>query len=54
MRTIAVLGCAWILLALVPACGAGQAGGGGAVDALPPPGYGSLKQSDLALGMRND
>ena len=55
MRTIAVLGCAWTLLAVVPACGAGQAGGGGgAVDALPPPGYGSLKQSDLALGMRND
>jgi hypothetical protein len=56
MRTIAVLGCAWTLLALLPACGAGQAGGGGggAVDALPPPGYGSLKQSDLALGMRND
>ena len=24
------------------------------MDALPPPGYGSLKQSDLALGMRND
>jgi hypothetical protein len=54
MRTIAVLGCAWILLAMLPACGAGQTGGGGAVDALPPPGYGSLRQSDLALGMRND
>ena len=53
MRTIAVLGCAWTLLAVMPACGAGQAGGG-AADALPPPGYGSLKQSDLALGMRND
>ena len=55
MRTIAVLGCAWTLLTMVPACGAGQAGsGGGAMDALPPPGYGSLRQSDLALGMRND
>ena len=55
MRTIAVLGCAWTLLTMVPACGAGQAGsGGGAMDALPPPGYGSLRQSDLALCMRND
>jgi hypothetical protein len=52
MRTIAVMSCAWTLLAVVPACGAVQAGG--AADALPPPGYGSLKQSDLALGMRND
>ena len=54
MRTIAILGCAWTLLAVVPACGVSQAGSGGAADALPPPGYGSLKQSDLALGMRND
>ena len=59
MRTIAVLGCVWSLLALVPACGHGQGGtgggpGGGAADPLPPPGYGSLRQSDLALNVRND
>jgi hypothetical protein len=53
MRTIALVGTVWTLLAMVPACGHGQ-GGGGAVDPLPPPGYGSLKQSDLALRVRND
>jgi hypothetical protein len=53
MRTIALLGCAWtLLLAAVPACAQGQAGG--AVDPLPPPGYGSLKQSDLDLNIRSD
>jgi hypothetical protein len=59
MRTIAVLGCVWSLLALVPACGHSQGGTGtghtgGAADPLPPPGYGSLRQSDLALNVRND
>ena len=56
---IAVLGCVWSLLALVPACGHSQGGTGtghtgGAADPLPPPGYGSLRQSDLALNVRND
>jgi hypothetical protein len=50
MRTIALLGCAWALLAAVPACAQGQ----GALDPLPPPGFGSLKQSDLALHVRTD
>ena len=50
MRTIALLGCAWSLLAVVP-MGAQDRGGS---DPLPPPGYGSLKQSDLALQLRND
>jgi hypothetical protein len=58
MRMITVLACLWTLLAAVPACGHSQGPGGvqgaGAVDGLPPPGYGSLKQSALALGMRND
>ena len=39
MRTIALVGWVWTLLAMVPACGHGQ-GGGGAVDPLPPPGTG--------------
>lgn len=50
MRTIALLGCAWTFLAAAPACAQGQ----GALDPLPPPGFGSLKQSDLALRARND
>jgi hypothetical protein len=50
MRTIALLGCAWTLLAAVPACAQGR----GANDPLPPPGQGSLKQSDLALNIRSD
>lgn len=50
MRTIVLLGCAWALLAAVPACAQGQ----GALDPLPPPGFGSLKQSDLALRLRSD
>jgi hypothetical protein len=51
MRTTALLGCAWALLAAVPA----QAQDGtGALDPLPPPGFGSLKQSDLALRLRSD
>jgi hypothetical protein len=54
MKTILALFCAWTLLAVLPGCGHGQASSGGGVDALPPPGYGSLKQSDLALRMRND
>jgi hypothetical protein len=52
MRTIALVGCVCTLLAAGPACAQGQ--GGGAVDPLPPPGYGSLKQSDLALLIRSD
>jgi hypothetical protein len=51
MRTIAVLGCAWALLAAVPALAQDDHG---ALDQLPPPGYGSLTQSDLALRVRND
>ena len=51
MRTIALLGCAWALL-VTPLAVAQD--GQGAVDALPPPGFGSLKQSDLALRLRND
>jgi len=51
MRTIAVLGCAWALLAAVPALAQDDQG---ALDQLPPPGYGSLTQSDLALRVRND
>lgn len=53
MRTIALLGWVSALLAAAPACAQGQ-GGGGAVDPLPPPGYGSLRQSDLALNVRTD
>ncbi len=51
MRTIALLGCAWALL-VTPLAVAQD--GQGAVDRLPPPGFGSLKQSDLALRLRND
>jgi hypothetical protein len=51
MRTIALLGCAWALLAAVPAP---AQEGNGALDPLPPPGFGSLKQSDLALRLRSD
>ena len=50
MRTIALLSCAGLLLVAVPACAQGQ----GATDPLPPPGQGSLKQSDLALNVRSD
>lgn len=51
MRTIALLGWAWALL-VTPLAVAQD--GQGAVDPLPPPGFGSLKQSDLALRLRND
>ena len=51
MRTFARLSCVWTLLAAPPACAWAQ---GGAVDPLPPPGFGSLKQSDLALNVRSD
>jgi hypothetical protein len=51
MRTIALVGCAWALLAAAP--GLAQEGGG-ALDPLPPPSFGSLKQSDLALRLRSD
>ena len=50
MRTIALVGSLWTLLAALPACAQGQ--GGGAADPVPPPGYGSLRQSDLALNVR--
>ncbi|HWB40957.1 MAG TPA: hypothetical protein VG500_06855 [Gemmatimonadales bacterium] len=50
MRTLVLLGYAWALLLVVPACAQGQ----GALDPLPPPGFGSLKQSDLALLVRSD
>jgi hypothetical protein len=50
MRIIAGLGCVWALLATEPI----QAQGQGALDPLPPPGFGSLRQSDLALHVRND
>jgi hypothetical protein len=51
MRTIALLGSAWGLLAAGPALA--QAGTGG-LDPLPPPGFGSLRQSDLALRITSD
>ena len=53
MRTFALPGWVGALLVLAPACAQGQAGAG-AVDPLPPPGFGSLKQSDLALNIRSD
>lgn len=52
MRTLALAGSLWILLAALPACAHGQ--GGGPADPLPPPGFGSLRQSDLALNVRSD
>jgi hypothetical protein len=52
MRTIALLGFAWALLAA--AAPALAQDGNGALDPLPPPGFGSLKQSDLALQLRTD
>ena len=51
MRSIMLLGCAWTLLAAAPAP---AQEGGGALDPLPPPSFGSLKQSDLALRLRSD
>ena len=51
MRTIAALGCAWALLAAVPAL---AQDGEYSPDQLPPPGYGSLRQNDLSLRVRND
>ena len=51
MRTITLLGCGWVLLAAAPAL---AQDGNGALDPLPPPGFGSLKQSDLALRLRSD
>ena len=51
MRMITLLGCGWALLAAAPAL---AQDGDGAPDHLPPPGHGSLKQSDLALGVRTD
>jgi hypothetical protein len=51
MRTTALLGWAWAVLAAAPAL---AQDGRGALDPLPPPGYGSLTQSDLALRVRSD
>jgi hypothetical protein len=51
MRTLALLGCVWTLLAAAPAL---AQDGRGALDPLPPPGFGSLNQSDLALRLRSD
>lgn len=51
MRRIALLGCAWALLGAMPL---GAQEGRGALDPLPPPGFGSLTQSDLALRLRSD
>ena len=51
MRTIVLLGGVWALLAAVPAV---AQDGRGALDPLPPPGFGSLKQSDLSLRLRSD
>jgi hypothetical protein len=51
MRTIALLGCAWVLLAAAPAMAQDDNGN---LSPLPPPGFGSLKQSDLALGLKSD
>jgi hypothetical protein len=51
MRTLVLLGCLWTLLAAAPAL---AQDGRGALDPLPPPGFGSLNQSDLALRLRSD
>ncbi len=51
MSRIALLGCAWALLAATPAL---AQDGQGALDPLPPPGFGSLTQSDLALRLTSD
>jgi hypothetical protein len=51
MRTIALLRYAWAFLAAAPALAQDD---NGALDPLPPPGFGSLKQSDLALSLRSD
>jgi hypothetical protein len=50
MRTFALLSCVGTLLAVAPACAAGQE----ASDAAPAPGHGSLRQSDLALTIRTE
>jgi hypothetical protein len=46
MRTLVLLGGTWALLMVTPAL---AQEGRGALDPLPPPGFGSLRQSDLAL-----
>jgi hypothetical protein len=51
MKTFALLGCVWALLAAAPVL---AQDGRGALDPLPPPGFGSLNQSDLALRLRSD
>jgi hypothetical protein len=50
MRRTALLGCAWMLLVASPVLAQDH----GAMDPLPPPGMGSLTQSDLALRLRSD
>ncbi len=42
-----------LLAVLAPGCAAAQAPGHAGGEALPPPGYGSLRQDDLALRLRN-
>jgi hypothetical protein len=51
MRTIAALGCAWALLATAPALAQESEY---SPDQLPPPGYGSLRQTDVSLRVRSD
>jgi hypothetical protein len=51
MRTIAALGCVWALLGTAPALA--QDGEYGQ-DQLPPAGFGSLRQNDVSLRVRND
>jgi hypothetical protein len=52
MRTLVLLSCALVLLATVPGCAQGQNQDQGAPGPVFPPGYGSLRQSDLALNIR--
>lgn len=50
MRRIVVLGCAWVFLVSGRLLGQGTTG---QMEQLPPPGYGSLSQSDLSLRVRS-
>jgi hypothetical protein len=53
MTTLALVRRAWAALLLAAAPALAQEGQG-ALDPLPPPGFGSLNQSDLALGVRSE
>jgi len=53
MRAILLGACVWWGLAAAGAV-EGQDPGQGAAAPLPPPGYGSLTQDDLSLGIRTD